>query len=205
MYKKIGKRVADLVLSFLALPFVGLALALLAPVIHFEDGGPVFYNAERLGKDGRVFKMYKLRSMYMNAPNLVTADGQTFNSSHDPRVTGIGRLLRKTSLDELPQFLNVLLGDMSIIGPRAHLTTHYKGYDALDERHKKRLSVRPGITGFNQAYYRNSASLDEKIDHDCYYVDHLSCTLDIKIFLKTVLAVLKRENVFVETDQVENI
>lgn len=198
MYKKIGKRLVDILIALLAMPFVGIALLVVAPIIHFEDGGPVFYNAERLGKNGRTFKMFKLRSMKVNAPNIVTKDGQTFNSANDPRVTKIGRLLRKTSIDELPQFVNVLIGDMSIIGPRAHLTTHYKGYDALDDARKKRLEVRPGITGYNQAYFRNSVTMEEKVRNDCYYVDHLTFAMDVKIFFKTIQAVLKHENVFVE-------
>lgn len=201
MYKKFWKRLLDIVISVLFLPFIGILLLIFAPLIHFEDKGPVFYNADRLGKNGRIFKMYKLRSMKVNSPNLVTADGQTFNSDKDPRVTKIGRIIRKTSIDELPQFLNVFLGDMSIIGPRAHLTTHYTGFDSLDEDRKKRLSVRPGITGYNQAYYRNSVTLEEKIKNDCYYVDHLSFSLDVKILCKTIISVVKHENVFVESSK----
>ena len=205
MYKRFGKRLIDILISIIAMPFIGIALLIFAPIIHFEDKGPVFYNAERLGKKGRTFKMFKLRSMKVNSPNLVTKDGQTFNSSNDPRVTKIGRLLRKTSIDELPQFINVLIGDMSIIGPRAHLTTHYKGYDTLDEARKKRLEVRPGITGYNQAYFRNSVTLEDKIKNDCYYVDHLTFALDVKIFFKTIMAVLKHENVFVEDTEKDKV
>ena len=198
MYKRFGKRIIDIFISIIAMPFIGIVLLIFAPIIHFEDKGPVFYNAERLGRKGRTFKMFKLRSMKVNSPNLVTKDGQTFNSTNDPRVTKIGRLLRKTSIDELPQFINVLIGDMSLIGPRAHLITHFKGYDTLDEARKKRLEVRPGITGYNQAYFRNSVSLEDKIKNDCYYVDHLTFALDVKIFFKTIMSVLKHENVFVE-------
>ena len=198
MYRKCGKRLLDILISVISLPFIGIIILVLAPIIHFEDHGPVFYNAVRLGQNGRTFLMLKLRSMYVNAPNIVTGDGQTFNSDTDPRVTRIGRLMRKTSLDELPQFLNVLLGDMSIVGPRAHLTMHYRGYDTLDEVRRKRLSVKPGITGYNQAYFRNSVALSEKMKNDCYYVDHLSLALDVRILFKTVVTVLKRENVFIE-------
>lgn len=201
MYKRFGKRLIDIVISSIAMPFVALVLLAFAPIIHFEDNGPIFYNAERLGKKGRTFKMFKLRSMRVNSPNLMTKDGQTYNSSNDPRVTRTGRILRKTSIDELPQFINVLIGDMSIIGPRAHLTTHYKGYEFLDEARKKRLEVRPGITGYSQAYFRNSVTLEEKIKNDCYYVDHLSFAMDVKIFFHTIMSVLKRENVFVENTE----
>jgi lipopolysaccharide/colanic/teichoic acid biosynthesis glycosyltransferase len=203
MYAKIFKRILDLVVAIIALPFVCIVILVFAPFIYFEDKGPVFYNAERLGKNGKVFKMFKLRSMKVNSPNLVTKDGQTFNSDKDPRVTKIGRFMRKTSIDELPQFLNVLIGDMSIIGPRAHLTTHYKGYEFLDEIRKKRLAVRPGITGYNQAYYRNSVTLDEKLKNDCFYVDHLTFLMDVKVFFKTIISVLKHENVFVENVKTE--
>ena len=198
MYKTVGKRFIDIIISLFILPFVGMAVLVFAPIIHFEDNGPVFYNADRLGKKGKVFKMYKFRSMKVNAPNLMTTDGQTFNSANDPRVTKIGKILRKTSIDELPQFFNVLRGDMSIIGPRAHLITNYKGYESLDESRKKRLEVRPGITGYNQAYYRNSVSLEEKIKNDCYYVDHLTFRMDVKVFFATIKSVLRHENVFVE-------
>lgn len=200
MYKKFFKRLIDIILALIALPFVLLAIAIMAPFIYFEDKGPIFYNAPRLGKDGRVFNMFKLRSMRVNAPDIRNADGSTYNGDNDPRVTKIGRFMRKTSVDELPQFINILIGDMSLIGPRAHLTTEYQGYEKLSERGKKRLAVRPGITGYSQAYYRNAASLEEKVTNDIYYVDNLSFWLDIKILFKTVVTVLKRENVYVSQE-----
>ena len=118
MYVSFGKRVCDIVVGLVALPFVLLIIAVLAPFIHFEDKGPVFYNAPRVGKDGRDFKMYKLRSMRVNAPDLIMEDGSTYNGADDPRMTRVGAFMRKTSLDEMPQFLNVLKGDMSVVGPR---------------------------------------------------------------------------------------
>ena len=121
MYKKFFKRFIDIVLSLLATPFVLLVIAIMAPFIFFEDKGPIFYNATRRGRNGKNFKMFKLRSMYVNAPDLKNPDGSTFNSDKDPRVTKIGRFMRKTSVDELPQILNVLIGDMSFIGPRPTL------------------------------------------------------------------------------------
>ncbi|MBR2466116.1 MAG: sugar transferase [Clostridia bacterium] len=196
------KRLFDIIVSLIALPFVILVVVIFAPIIFFTDRGPVFYNAPRLGRRGKVFKMYKLRSMKVNSPDIKNADGSTYNGKNDPRVTKVGRFLRKTSLDEFPQFLNVLKGDMSFIGPRAHLTTNYKGFDTLDEKRQKRLLVRPGITGYNQAYYRNAATSDEKIEHDVYYVEHMSLLLDIKIIFKTVFSVLKRENVYVTPEVV---
>jgi putative NIF3 family GTP cyclohydrolase 1 type 2 len=109
--------------------------------------------------------------------------------------------MRKTSIDELPQILNILFGHMSIIGPRAHLTTNYKGYDTLDDIHKKRLEVRPGLTGYNQAYFRNSATALEKLQHDAYYVENLSFAMDVKVFFKTIVTVLKRDNVYVKQEK----
>ncbi|MGX8728094.1 MAG: sugar transferase [Lachnospiraceae bacterium] len=187
----------DIAFSLLGLPFFGLLFLILAPFVRLSDGGPVFYKAKRLGKKGRVFEMYKFRSMRVDAPDIRNADGSTYNAEDDPRVTPIGRFLRKTSLDETPQILNVLKGDMSLIGPRPFLTTNYRGYGQLDGRRKKRLQVRPGITGYSQAYYRNSVSTDEKIEQDCFYVDHLSLNLDCKIILQTIRAVLRRENIYV--------
>lgn len=199
MYKKVFKRIIDIVISLLAMPFIAIILLIFAPIIHLTDKGPVFYNADRLGKDGKVFKMFKLRSMRVNAPDLRNPDGSTYNGDDDPRVTSVGRFMRKTSIDELPQFLNVLIGDMSIIGPRAHITKSYKGYEFLDDVRRRRLAVRPGITGYNQAYFRNSVTSEQKLLNDVYYVDNLSFVLDIKVFFKTIFSVLKRENVYVST------
>ena len=197
MIYRFFKRLFDIILSLIALPFVLLALIIVGPIIYFTDKGPIFYNAPRLGYKGKVFKMYKFRSMKVNSPNLKNADGSTYNGENDPRVTKIGKIIRKTSVDELPQFLNILKGDMSFIGPRAHLTTNYKGYENLDAPHKRRLDVRPGLTGYNQAYYRNSVSSAQKMENDVYYVEHISLWLDIKILFKTVFSVLKRENIYV--------
>lgn len=197
MYRLFGKRLLDIFLSLLGLPFFGLVFFVIAPLIKLSDGGPVFYNAKRLGHRGKIFVMYKFRSMRVDAPDIRNADGSTYNAEDDSRVTPIGRLLRKTSLDETPQLLNVLKGDMSFVGPRPHLTTHYRGYAHLGEKQKKRLRVLPGITGYSQAYYRNSISQDEKIEQDCFYAEHLSFSLDCKILLQTIRAVLRRENIYV--------
>ena len=197
LYTKFFKRFFDIVVSLIALPFVGLVILIMAPFIYFCDRGPVFYNATRRGKDGKTFTMFKLRSMYVNSPNLRNADGSTFNSDKDPRVTKIGRFMRKTSVDELPQILNVLIGDMSFIGPRPTLAM--TPYEQLPESRKKRLTVRPGVTGYTQAYYRNSITQDEKFAYDDYYVDNISFAMDVKILFKTVFSVLKRENIYVST------
>lgn len=200
MYKHFFKRLFDIIICLMGLPVFFLIFIVVAPIIKLTDGGPVFYNAERLGKGGKLFKMYKFRSMKVDAPNLLNKDGSTYNGKNDPRVTKIGRILRKTSLDETPQIFNVLFGHMSIIGPRAHILTRFKSYDELDDVRKHRLEVRPGITGYSQAYFRNSASNDEKIQQDVYYVDNLTLWMDIKVFFKTIATVLKRDNVYVKDE-----
>jgi len=194
MYKRFIKRIFDLIFSISALPFLFIIFLILGPIIYFEDKGPVFYNAPRLGKHGKVFKMYKFRSMKVNAPDLRNDDGTTFNSEDDSRLTKIGKLIRKTSIDEAPQLVNVLKGDMSIIGPRPDLPEHRELYEGNEER---KLEIRPGVTGYNQAYFRNTVPWKERIYNDIYYIDHLSWLLDMKIFLKTAISVLKGENIFV--------
>jgi len=196
MYRLFVKRLIDICLSLVCIPFFALIFILLAPAIYLTDRGPVFYNAQRLGKGGKFFRMFKLRSMRVDAPDLRNADGSTFNSSSDPRVTKIGRIIRKTSLDETPQIFNVLKGDMSIVGPRAHLTTKYRGWDSQTDLQKKRLSVRPGITGYSQAYFRNSATSEEKDEQDAYYVDHLSFGLDVRILVQTLLSIVRHKNLY---------
>ena len=199
MYRHFFKRLFDFLVALVALPFVLLVIVCVAPFIYFTDRGPVFYNAKRAGRNGRPFKMFKLRSMYVNSPDLRNADGSTFNSNNDPRVTPIGRFLRKTSVDEIPQLLNVLIGDMSFVGPRPILTSIR--VEEYDDVLKKRSRVRPGITGYAQAYYRNSISQQEKFKLDCYYVDHLSFFLDLRILFRTFVSVVREDNVFVENKQ----
>ena len=193
MYKKFFKRAIDIVLSLIALPFVLLAIIIMAPFIWLEDRGPIFYNAVRIGKDGKEFKMFKLRSMKVNAPDIRNADGSTYNAANDPRVTKVGRFMRKASVDELPQMLNVLIGDMSFIGPRPATPKIWENYYPLKG---ERLKVRPGITGYTQMMYRNSAQGEARYQADKYYVDNLSFALDVKILFGTVFKVLKRENIY---------
>lgn len=194
MYNNVFKRMFDLFFAIMALPILIIILIVFAPIIYFQDKGSIFYNAPRLGKDGIIFKMYKLRSMKMNAPDLRNKDGSTFNAIDDPRLTKIGRFLKKTSIDETPQILNIIKGDMSFIGPRPDLPEHRSLY--VDNEARK-LEIQPGVTGFNQAYYRNSVEWKERIQHDIYYIDNLSLWLDIRIFLRTVITVLMRKDVFV--------
>jgi lipopolysaccharide/colanic/teichoic acid biosynthesis glycosyltransferase len=177
------------------LPFVLLVIIIFGPIIWMTDKGPVFYNANRAGKDYKPFKMFKLRSMYVNSPNLKNPDGSTYNADDDPRVTPIGRFLRKTSLDEFPQFINILMGDLSFIGPRPKIWHADKDLSNLDEDHRKSYSVKPGVTGYAQAYYRNSITQQEKFHWDAYYADHISFAMDVKIIWQTIVSVLGRKNI----------
>lgn len=202
MYRNFFKRPFDVVLATVAFPFWLLILLVIAPLIYLEDRGSIFYIAPRLGKDGQLFRMYKFRSMKMHAPDIRNEDGSTFNSEDDPRLTKVGRFIRKTSLDETPQLLNVLKGEMSLVGPRPDLpdsVTHYM------EGEIRKLEVRPGVTGYSQAYYRNTIPWKDRIQNDLYYIDHLSFALDLRILFRTVITVLKRDRVFInpEADKAE--
>lgn len=192
------KRVFDLVIGLCALPFVFLVVIIFAPIIYFTDKGPVFYNATRAGKDYKPFKMFKLRSMYVNSPDLKNPDGSTYNSENDPRVTPIGRFIRKTSVDEIPQFLNIITGNMSFIGPRPKLYDENDPLENQPEEWQKSYLVKPGITGYAQAFYRNSITENEKFHWDAYYAENLSFTMDVKILFKSVKTVLFRENINTE-------
>ncbi|CQR24523.1 UDP-galactose phosphate transferase [Streptococcus varani] len=198
MYKNFFKRLFDILISLLCLPFFIIIVVIFGPLIYFSDKGTIFYNADRLGMNGKVFKMYKFRSMKLNAPDIRNEDGSTFNSEDDPRLTSIGKFIRKTSVDEIPQILNVLKGDMSIVGPRPDLPEHFEVYS---EAEKKKLSVRPGITGYNQAYFRNTIPWKERIKNDIYYIDHLSLWMDIRVVFKTALSILSRKSVFIEVEE----
>ncbi len=192
MYRHFFKRVFDFLIALCALPFFCIIYIVLVPFYFFMDRGPMFYSGMRLGRYGKSFPMHKFRSMKVNAPDIRLKDGSTYNGDDDPRVTKLGRFLRKTSLDEIPQILNVLKGDMSWIGPRPD---PLDWMDKYKEEERVFLNVRPGITGYNQAYYRNSADAQEKIDNDVYYAKNISFALDVKIIFKTIKTVLFRENV----------
>jgi undecaprenyl phosphate N,N'-diacetylbacillosamine 1-phosphate transferase len=194
-YTKYIKRMIDLVVAILSLILVFPIITVLAVIIKLEDGGKVFYPGSRLGKDAKIFRMLKLRSMKESAEDIRNTDGSTFNGEDDPRLTKIGKFIRKTSLDELPQVFNVIRGDMSIIGPRADLPDHLKLY--TEEEYRK-LDVKPGITGYTMAYYRNSITWEEKKKLDCYYVNNISFWFDLKIFFKTISTVLLRKNIYID-------
>ncbi|MBO7416007.1 MAG: sugar transferase [Bacteroidaceae bacterium] len=198
MYKCF-KRILDFIIALVALPFVLLIIVIVAPFIWCEDKGPIFYAGERIGYKGKPFKMLKFRSMKVNAPDIRLADGSTYNGADDPRVTKVGSFLRKTSLDEIPQFLNILVGQMSLIGIRPD---PLDWLDRYNERERIILTVKPGITGYNQAYFRNGADGAMKLKNDVYYAENISFGLDLKIFFKTIKMVLFRENINIDENRI---
>lgn len=193
MYEKYFKRLLDIIFSLILMPILLILYIVVGILIKLDDGGPVFYCGRRLGRSGRVFKMYKFRSMKVGAEDIRNEDGSTYSSSDDKRLTRVGKVLRETSIDEFPQLINVLKGDMSFIGPRPDLPEHIKVYD---EYERKKLDVYPGITGYNQAYYRNTISWKSRLKNDVYYVENISFLLDLKIFFKTIKEVLNRRGVY---------
>ena len=199
MYKHV-KRVIDILFSVIGFPFFLIILIAVAIAIKIDDGGPIFYKAERIGKDCKKIYMYKFRSMKVDCENILNADGSTYNAKDDPRVTRVGKFLRKTSLDETAQILNIIKGEMSLIGPRA------SGWTALEtyrEDEMDKMNVLPGISGYTQAYYRNSISVREKRLYDAWYANNVSFKLDFKIFFKTIAVVLLRKNIYTNTEIVE--
>lgn len=193
MYKNFLKRFLDLLISIMFFPFFAIIFIVVAILIKLEDRGPIFYKGARIGKDCKIFKMYKFRSMKVNAPNILNKDGSTYNSKDDNRVTKVGKFIRETSIDELPQIINILKGEMSFIGPRASLEEALESYK---DDEKDKMKVRPGITGYTQAYYRNNLTVREKRLKDAWYANNVSFLLDLKIFFKTIGTVVKKENIY---------
>ncbi|MGN1282530.1 MAG: sugar transferase [Limosilactobacillus sp.] len=189
------KRFFDVVLSVGGLIILSPMMAVIAYKIKTEDGGPVFYKQVRVGMDGRHFEMYKFRSMVPNADQLLgklknqnEVDGAMFKMKHDPRITKIGHFIREHSLDELPQLVNVVKGDMSLVGPRPPLPSEVKQYTDYD---KQRLYVTPGCTGLWQATERNNVGFDEMVQLDIQYIRKASLLFDLWIILKTVEIVIR--------------
>lgn len=190
------KRAFDIIAACVAFVFLSWVIGLAALAIKLEDGGPVIYKQVRAGKDGQLFRMYKMRSMCMDADTMKKAlldqnemDGPVFKMENDPRVTKVGAWLRKTSIDEFPQLLNVLKGEMSIVGPRPPLGHEVMQYD---EYAMRRLTVKPGLTCYWQCSGRSEIHFDEWMELDNKYIDERGVWTDIKIILKTFPAVLKR-------------
>lgn len=193
MYEIIFKRLIDFLLALILLPIFLLLYVVVGFFIKLEDGGPIIYTQRRLGKNGKIFNILKFRSMKVNAPDIRNSDGSTFNAVDDCRLTKIGKFIRKTSIDEIPQIINILIGVMSFIGPRPDLGDHFKLYT---KNEKDKLNVLPGVTGYNQVYHRNAVEWKERIQNDIYYVNKVSFVLDLKILLRTIIILVSRKGVY---------
>lgn len=186
MYKGV-KRALDVTFSLIGTAVSSPILLAVAAAVKLDSKGPVIFKQERLGKDGKVFEMYKFRSMCFGAEHMGT--GQ-YSYKGDSRVTRVGKIIRATSLDELPQFINILKGDMSFIGPRPTLTYHPWKLEEYTDFQRRRFEVRPGITGLAQVHGRKAIDWNDRIKYDVEYVDNLSLGLDCKILFQTVWNVL---------------
>ncbi|RGS81321.1 sugar transferase [Coprococcus sp. AF21-14LB] len=189
------KRVFDITASLIGVIILLPVFLIIAVLIKMSSKGPILFKQKRLGKAGKEFWIYKFRTMVVNAEYI--GEGLRVSTEDDPRITKIGRFLRATSLDELPQLFNTLNGTMSLVGPRPPVTYHpYKGYTNYPEWAKERFEMRPGITGLAQVTVRNSVSWDERIKVDNQYIENFNIGMDIRILFKTVLKVLKREDIY---------
>lgn len=197
IYKYI-KRFMDIVLASIGLVVLSPVFLVIAILIKTESKGKVFFKHKRIGKNGKEIYIYKFRTMVENAEDLIkqfTPEQmkefkENFKLENDPRVTKIGKILRKTSLDELPQLINIIKGDISIIGPRPVISEELEKYGMNKNRF---LSVTPGLTGYWAANGRSNTTYEQRMEMELYYVDNMSFKLDLKVFFKTVLSVLKRE------------
>jgi exopolysaccharide biosynthesis polyprenyl glycosylphosphotransferase len=194
------KRMIDLVGGLFLLALSAIPMLLAALIIKLDSAGPVIFRQTRVGKNGKVFTMYKFRSMYTDADKRLAelvayneTQGATFKMRNDPRITRIGRLIRRTSLDELPQLFNVVFGQMSLVGPRPGLPCEVANYQPWQYR---RLEVTPGMTGLWQVKGRSSLTFEEMVKLDIYYTEHWSLGFDLKILVKTVKVVLKAEGAY---------
>ncbi len=186
------KRVFDVVGSLVMLMVISPLLAVTAAAVRLNSPGPALYVQERLGKDARPFKLYKFRTMVMNAPELRSEDGSWINPEHDPRVTRVGAVLRRSSFDEVPQLINILKGDMSFVGPRPDPTEALDLYRPGDFA---RLTVKPGLTGWAAVNGRNSIGLEQRRDLDLEYVARRSLWMDATILARSVVVVVRGEGV----------
>ena len=197
VYIKI-KRVIDVILASVALILLSPLFAIIAIAIKIDSKGPVFFAHKRIGKNGKIIKLYKFRSMVINAEELIKSFTpeqmreykENYKLTNDPRITKVGKFLRKTSLDELPQLINIINGDLSIIGPRPVVADELENYGVNKD---KFLSVTPGLTGYWAANGRSNTTYEQRMEMELYYIDNLSLKMDIKVFFKTILSVLKKE------------
>lgn len=197
-YYKYTKRILDIVLSSIGFIVLLPIFGMIALCVKLDSRGPVFFKHKRIGKNGKEIYIYKFRTMVKNAEDMIKdftpEQAKEFRKNYklkdDPRITKVGKVLRKTSLDELPQLLNIIKGELSIIGPRPVIKEELEKYG---DNKKKFLSVTPGLTGYWAANGRSCTSYEERMDLELYYVDNMSFKLDIKILIKTALTVLIRQ------------
>ncbi len=190
MYRYI-KRMLDVVIATLTLIILSPLMAFTAAAVKLESDGPAIFKQDRLGLNGKVFKIYKFRSMCQGAEHTGTG---VYSGADDMRVTKVGKIIRATSIDELPQLFNILKGDMSFIGPRPPLTYHPWDISEYTKEQLHMFDVRPGITGWAQVNGRKDVEWHKRIELNCWYVDHMSFWLDVKILFTTVIKVLKNED-----------
>ncbi len=196
--QKIIKRLMDIGASIIGIIIMCILFVIFAPIIYIQSPGPIFFKQVRVGKNGRYFKIYKFRSMYLDAEERKKElqaqnkmQGHMFKMDNDPRITPIGRFMRRTSIDEFPQFINILKGEMSLVGTRPPTVEEYEMYA---EHHKSRLAMKPGLTGMWQVSGRsNITDFEEIVRLDNEYITNFSISLDIKIIFKTIVTVLKRK------------
>lgn len=190
------KRSFDLLSALFAILLLLPLWVIVAIAIKCDSKGPVFFQQERRTKNGRVFKMLKFRSMVVNAEKTGTG---LFNYENDPRVTRVGRFLRKTSIDELPQLFNIFIGQMSVVGPRPCVKYELGDYETLNKKYKKRFEMKAGLTGLAQTKGRNNITWDEKVELDDEYIDQFKkygVLLDVKILFNSVFKVSKKEDIY---------
>ena len=196
------KRLIDLFGSLIGSIIISPILIIIALLIKLTSKGPVFFKQERLGKDGKTFKILKFRTMVVNAEKI--GDGLFVKTELDNRITKIGKLLRATSLDELPQLWNVIVGDMSLVGPRPPVPHHPHKYEEYTDFQRKIFEMKPGMTGLTQVTVRNSVPWDERIPVDVEYVEKFNVWLDIKILLKTIQKIFVRESIYTHSEEKES-
>lgn len=187
MYNRVVKRIIDIIIALLVLIIGCIPMLIIALIVKIDSPGPAIFKQDRLGRGGKIFKFYKFRSMRLNAEH--TGSG-VYSGKGDPRVTKIGKFLRATSLDELPQFINVLKGEMSLIGPRPPLTYHPWPIEQYSKEQLRMFDVRPGLTGWAQVNGRKDVEWHRRIELNVWYVDHVSFGLDVKIFFMTIFKIV---------------
>ena len=193
-FNSVLKRMIDISISGTALLALGLPFLMIAWLIRYGSRGPVFYTQERMGLDGKAFHVWKFRSMPIDAEEVT---GPVWARDDDPRATAVGRWLRKLDLDEMPQFWNVLMGDMSIVGPRPERPFFVEQFKHRIPQYMLRHKVKPGITGWAQVNgWRGNTSLEKRIEYDLYYIENWSLLLDLKILALTVVHGLRHENAY---------